>query len=525
MEIGAHTVLAPRPADALERRGDARALPQPQLADGPRLRRLRHGVPVRRRRARASSRLAAACGYNSARSRRRSSRATHGHDCAETVPPLDAYALRTPNDFEITTTLAQMKAMVTNAENNGGGWVPLELHDVCNGPNDPLLPPRARCTARRLRHRARALHAVPRLAPGRGRRRAACRSRPCTRSSAARSSRRSSVDPGPGAQRATCSSTRPSSRPARAPSRLELLGAPSATAPATRRRSRRRATPTRARRRSRSPCPPSYESWAYNLIAPALDLAQCSPTAAARAQLHVHRLVQGQRPDQGRRLLAQRRQPAGRASTGARPARGRSRPPRPGRGPRSRSRPRPARPPSARASTSTAPRRSHSYTIDDTSLVDDALRRSPSRRAGTGNGIGREQPGRDRLRRHLPGGLRRRHDRHAHRGRLPPGSSFTGWSGACTGASATCTVTMSAARSATATFTRLPPQLAVVTRRHRRAAPSASSAGGIACGVTCSGQLHQRHEQSRSRRPPRPTRPSPAGAAPAPAPRRPARSP
>ena len=37
----------PRPADAHERRGDARALPQPQLADGPRLRRLRHGLPAR----------------------------------------------------------------------------------------------------------------------------------------------------------------------------------------------------------------------------------------------------------------------------------------------------------------------------------------------------------------------------------------------------------------------------------------------------------------------------------------------
>jgi uncharacterized repeat protein (TIGR02543 family) len=35
------------------------------------------------------------------------------------------------------------------------------------------------------------------------------------------------------------------------------------------------------------------------------------------------------------------------------------------------------------------------------------------------------------------------------------GSKFAGWSGACTGTSATCTVSMTAARSLTATFTRL----------------------------------------------------------------------
>ena len=87
---------------------------------------------------------AAACGYNSARSGGQL-QCDAGHACAETMPPLDPYALRTPNAFEISTTLAQMKAMVTNAQNNGGGWVPLEIHDVCDGPSDPLLPPGAPC--------------------------------------------------------------------------------------------------------------------------------------------------------------------------------------------------------------------------------------------------------------------------------------------------------------------------------------------------------------------------------------------
>ena len=52
-----------------------------------------------------------------------------------------------PNALETTTTLADMKAMVTNAENSGGGWVPLEIHDICDGPGDPLLPAGAPCYA------------------------------------------------------------------------------------------------------------------------------------------------------------------------------------------------------------------------------------------------------------------------------------------------------------------------------------------------------------------------------------------
>ncbi|MFN2590153.1 MAG: hypothetical protein ABR518_05240 [Actinomycetota bacterium] len=35
------------------------------------------------------------------------------------------------------------------------------------------------------------------------------------------------------------------------------------------------------------------------------------------------------------------------------------------------------------------------------------------------------------------------------------GSTFTGWSGACSGTAATCTVTMDAAKTATATFAKV----------------------------------------------------------------------
>ncbi len=193
--------------------------------------------------------LVAACGYNSARAGSALS-CDDGDDCAETVPPLDAYQLRTPDDFNNSTTLAQMKAAVTNAENNGGGWVPLELHDVCNGPNDPLLPAGAPCNppyviTRSLytqfldwlkgevdagRVQVKTVHEVvggplkPKVA----------------------------VAPVPRA-RATSSSTRPSSRPGRTAC-PRAAGPTSTTARTTRPRSRPRATPTRARRPSRSAC-------------------------------------------------------------------------------------------------------------------------------------------------------------------------------------------------------------------------------------------------------------------------------
>jgi peptidoglycan/xylan/chitin deacetylase (PgdA/CDA1 family) len=53
-------------------------------------------------------------------------------DCpfAETIPPPDAYATRTPEDITNSTSLAQMQTYVTQAEQNGGGWVQFVFHDV-----------------------------------------------------------------------------------------------------------------------------------------------------------------------------------------------------------------------------------------------------------------------------------------------------------------------------------------------------------------------------------------------------------
>ncbi len=56
-------------------------------------------------------------------------------DCAtaESIPPGNPYYINTPESILSTTTLDEIKTLVTQAENNGGGWVPLVFHQVCNG--------------------------------------------------------------------------------------------------------------------------------------------------------------------------------------------------------------------------------------------------------------------------------------------------------------------------------------------------------------------------------------------------------
>ncbi len=64
------------------------------------------------------------------------------------------------------------------------------------------------------------------------------------------------------------------------------------------------------------------------------------------------------------------------------------------------------------------------------------------------------------------------------------GSSFGGWSGACTGTGA-CTVTMSQAQSVTATFT-VTPETLNVSLSGNGSGSVTSSPAGISCGSTCS---------------------------------------
>jgi peptidoglycan/xylan/chitin deacetylase (PgdA/CDA1 family) len=52
---------------------------------------------------------------------------------AETIPPLNAYATRTPPDPKQGTTVATIEGYVSSAEQNGGGWVQLTFHHICDG--------------------------------------------------------------------------------------------------------------------------------------------------------------------------------------------------------------------------------------------------------------------------------------------------------------------------------------------------------------------------------------------------------
>jgi len=51
---------------------------------------------------------------------------------AETIPPQDPYRLRTAEGATTGTTLAELKASVTDAETHGGGWVSFVFHGICD---------------------------------------------------------------------------------------------------------------------------------------------------------------------------------------------------------------------------------------------------------------------------------------------------------------------------------------------------------------------------------------------------------
>jgi peptidoglycan/xylan/chitin deacetylase (PgdA/CDA1 family) len=71
----------------------------------------------------------AACGYTSGRG---VSGVDGRRTFAETLPPADAYATRTPANVKSGTTLATIQSYITGAEAHGGGWVQLVFHHVCD---------------------------------------------------------------------------------------------------------------------------------------------------------------------------------------------------------------------------------------------------------------------------------------------------------------------------------------------------------------------------------------------------------
>ncbi|WP_440711633.1 polysaccharide deacetylase family protein, partial [Herbiconiux sp. YIM B11900] len=89
------------------------------------------------------------CGYNSARGlgdlRTGPTGGCPDCDFAETIPPADSLLTRAADQVERSSTLADLQARVTDAQNNGGGWVQLTFHHVCdgceNGPDDPTMSP------------------------------------------------------------------------------------------------------------------------------------------------------------------------------------------------------------------------------------------------------------------------------------------------------------------------------------------------------------------------------------------------
>jgi len=79
--------------------------------------------------------LAAACGYNSARlvGGLVVPGSCSGCPYANPMPPVDAFGVRANDSVKSDTTLDQLKLYVTQAEQHGGGWVPLVFHHVCDG--------------------------------------------------------------------------------------------------------------------------------------------------------------------------------------------------------------------------------------------------------------------------------------------------------------------------------------------------------------------------------------------------------
>ena len=68
------------------------------------------------------------CGYNSGRG---VSGISKTGPFAETIPPLDPYATRTPPNPKKSTKLSTLQQHVLNAEANGGGWVQFVFHRLC----------------------------------------------------------------------------------------------------------------------------------------------------------------------------------------------------------------------------------------------------------------------------------------------------------------------------------------------------------------------------------------------------------
>lgn len=83
------------------------------------------------------------CGYNSARDVGGlvTPDSCLGCPYANAIPPAEPYSLRTSDSVDTSTTLAALQQYVTQAEQNGGGFVPIVFHHVCDGCSSNAVSP------------------------------------------------------------------------------------------------------------------------------------------------------------------------------------------------------------------------------------------------------------------------------------------------------------------------------------------------------------------------------------------------
>lgn len=83
------------------------------------------------------------CGYNSARlvGGLVVPGSCNGCPYANPIPPPQPMQVRANDSVDNTTTLDRMKLYVTQAEQNGGGWVPMVFHHVCDGCDELAVSP------------------------------------------------------------------------------------------------------------------------------------------------------------------------------------------------------------------------------------------------------------------------------------------------------------------------------------------------------------------------------------------------
>ena len=72
------------------------------------------------------------CGYDTARiATGLAAPGCPGCALAETIPPADPFAVRTPGQVDSAMTLADLEQSVLRVQRAGGGWLPLVFHHVC----------------------------------------------------------------------------------------------------------------------------------------------------------------------------------------------------------------------------------------------------------------------------------------------------------------------------------------------------------------------------------------------------------